>query len=154
MLMFLTVVGIVVLIIRQIIDSQKISSLEDEIQKLWRSIQRLQQKTPEDAVSPIPAPAQEKPTPPPQFPVTPSSPYSERMEPRTDSTSPPPVRPPIPSPAPSRAAAPESKIPAMASIDWERFTGVNLFSWIGGFALFLGTVFFVKYSIDHGLLSP
>jgi hypothetical protein len=31
---------------------------------------------------------------------------------------------------------------------------VNLFSWIGGFALFLGAVFFVKYSIDHGLLSP
>lgn len=154
MLMFLTAVGIAVLIIRQIIDSHKISSLEDEIQKLWRSIQRLQQKTPEDAVSPIPAPAQEKPTPPPQFPVTPSSPYSERVEPRTDSTSPPPVRPPIPSPSPSRAAAPESKIPAMAPIDWEKFTGVNLFSWIGGFALFLGAVFFVKYSIDHGLLSP
>ncbi len=40
------------------------------------------------------------------------------------------------------------------ALDWERFAGVQLFSWIGGFALFLGMVFFVKYSIDHGWISP
>ncbi len=40
------------------------------------------------------------------------------------------------------------------TIDWEQFTGVKLFSWIGGFALFLGAVFFAKYSIEHGLISP
>ena len=47
----------------------------------------------------------------------------------------------------------DDKAPGPA-IDWERFAGIKLFSWIGGFALFLGAGFFVKYSIDHGLLSP
>jgi hypothetical protein len=40
------------------------------------------------------------------------------------------------------------------SIDWEKFMGVQLFAWLGGFALFLGMAFFVKYSIDHNLISP
>jgi len=33
------------------------------------------------------------------------------------------------------------------SVEWEKFMGVKLFAWLGGFALFLGMVFFVKYSI-------
>jgi len=32
--------------------------------------------------------------------------------------------------------------------------GVKLFAWIGGLALFLGVVFFVKYSFDHNLVPP
>ena len=32
--------------------------------------------------------------------------------------------------------------------------GVKLFAWIGGFALFLGVAFFVKYSFDNNLISP
>jgi uncharacterized membrane protein len=40
------------------------------------------------------------------------------------------------------------------SIDWEKFTAGKLMSWIGGFALFLGAIFFAKYSFDHGLISP
>jgi uncharacterized membrane protein len=40
------------------------------------------------------------------------------------------------------------------SFDWENFTGVKLFAWLGGFALFLGAAFFVKYSIEHSLISP
>jgi len=39
-------------------------------------------------------------------------------------------------------------------IDWESFLGVKLFAWLGGFALFLGMAFFVKYSLDHNLISP
>ncbi len=39
-------------------------------------------------------------------------------------------------------------------IDWENFMGVKLFAWLGGFALFLGVAFFVKYSVDHNLISP
>lgn len=42
----------------------------------------------------------------------------------------------------------------MPAIDFENFMGVKLFAWLGGFALFLGMVFFVKYSIDHGWISP
>lgn len=49
----------------------------------------------------------------------------------------------------------EKEFAAPASvIDWEQFAGIKLFAWVGGFALFLGAGFFVKYSIDHGLLSP
>jgi uncharacterized membrane protein len=58
----------------------------------------------------------------------------------------PPSRPPILEPEPSSTKS--------FAIDWDQFTGVKLFSWIGGFALFLGAVFFVKYSIDHGWVSP
>ena len=32
--------------------------------------------------------------------------------------------------------------------------GVKLFAWLGGFALFLCAAFFVKYSIEHDLISP
>ena len=42
----------------------------------------------------------------------------------------------------------------MPTIDWEQFMGVKLFAWVGGFALFLGAAFFVKYSIDHGWITP
>ncbi len=40
------------------------------------------------------------------------------------------------------------------NVDWEQFTGANLFAWIGGIALFIGAGFFVKYSIDRNLIPP
>lgn len=39
-------------------------------------------------------------------------------------------------------------------VNWEQFTGVKLFAWLGGFALFIATGFFVKFSIDRDLISP
>lgn len=54
---------------------------------------------------------------------------------------------------PPPAAAPESAA-AKPLIDWEKFTAAQLFSWIGGFTLFLGIAFGVKYSIDNSLISP
>ena len=32
--------------------------------------------------------------------------------------------------------------------------GVKLFAWVGGLALFLGVVFFVKYAFDRDLIPP
>ncbi len=32
--------------------------------------------------------------------------------------------------------------------------GAKLFAWLGGFALFLGVAFFVKYSFEHNLIPP
>ena len=32
--------------------------------------------------------------------------------------------------------------------------GVKLFAWLGGLALFIGAIFFVKYSIDNNLIPP
>ncbi|MBN1663737.1 MAG: DUF2339 domain-containing protein [Deltaproteobacteria bacterium] len=40
------------------------------------------------------------------------------------------------------------------NVDWEQFTGVKLFAWLGSFALFIGAIFFVKYSIDNNLIPP
>lgn len=40
------------------------------------------------------------------------------------------------------------------NVDWEQFTGVKLFAWMGGIALFIGAIFFVKYSIDNNLIPP
>ena len=39
-------------------------------------------------------------------------------------------------------------------LDWESFVGVKLFSWIAGVFLTIGAVLFLRYSIDHGWLSP
>ena len=44
--------------------------------------------------------------------------------------------------------------PATSVFDWEAFFGVKLFAWIGGFVLFLGIVFLVKYSFDNNLITP
>jgi uncharacterized membrane protein len=55
--------------------------------------------------------------------------------------------------APSAPTVPE--IPAAAApVDWEKFMGVKLFAWLGGFALFLAVAYFVKYSFDHNLIPP
>ncbi len=43
---------------------------------------------------------------------------------------------------------------AKPAIDWEAFLGVKLFAWLGGFVLFLGVVFLVKYSFENNLITP
>lgn len=48
----------------------------------------------------------------------------------------------------------ETTAPPSRKIDWEQFMGAKLFAWIGGFALFLGVAFFVKYSFEHNLIPP
>ncbi|MFZ4764383.1 MAG: DUF2339 domain-containing protein, partial [Roseimicrobium sp.] len=78
------------------------------------------------------------------------------------------VPPPLPVPPP-RAASQEQipaaaiKVPKAAQattppvvkpfVSLEQFMGVKLFAWVGGLALFLGIVFFVKLSIDRGWIS-
>jgi uncharacterized membrane protein len=39
-------------------------------------------------------------------------------------------------------------------VDWEGFVGVKLFSWTAGIFLTLGAIFFLRYSIERGWLSP
>ena len=49
---------------------------------------------------------------------------------------------------------PQVAKPTKPPINWEQFMGAKLFAWIGGFALFLGIAFFVKYSFEHNLIPP
>ena len=48
----------------------------------------------------------------------------------------------------------QTAAPPGRTIDWEQFMGAKMFAWIGGFALFLGVAFFVKYSFEHNLIPP
>src|SRR5213079_622409 len=67
------------------------------------------------------------------------------------------VPPPIPETTPLipvEEVRMEAAAPPARTIDWEQFMGAKMFAWIGGFALFLGVAFFVKYSFEHNLISP
>jgi uncharacterized membrane protein len=59
-----------------------------------------------------------------------------------------------PPPIPQEFLAPKTPHPTKPPINWEQFMGAKLFAWIGGFALFLGIAFFVKYSFEHNLIPP
>src|SRR5436309_261074 len=52
---------------------------------------------------------------------------------------------------------PASSVPQRPSptpFNWESILGVKLFAWIGGLALFLGVVFFVKYAFENNWITP
>jgi uncharacterized membrane protein len=142
-----------------------------EIHKLKRAVRnlvgRVSQLEGPDAGMPVrrPEPAMEK-MPVAEAPVAPapisrSAPepmpevkYSPPPRPAGAPPPPPVAPPPPPSPvhAPPRVPSPPP-IPAKP-FDWEAFFGVKLFAWIGGFVLFLGIVFLVKYSFENNLITP
>jgi hypothetical protein len=51
-------------------------------------------------------------------------------------------------------AVPATPGPSAPKLNWEQFMGVKGFAWAGGFALFLGVAFFIKYSFDNNLVPP
>jgi uncharacterized membrane protein len=61
-----------------------------------------------------------------------------------------------PAPPPLAAHPAASKPPPAPAprISLEQFMGAKLFAWVGGLALFLGVIFFVKLSIERGWISP
>ena len=48
----------------------------------------------------------------------------------------------------------EEEPPLFPGFTLEAFMGVKLFAWLGGLALFLGVVFFIRYSFEHDLITP
>ena len=54
------------------------------------------------------------------------------------------------------SAAVPATVPATSdhAFNWESILGVKLFAWIGGFAFFLGIVFFVKYAFENNWITP
>src|SRR5574340_882077 len=131
-------------------------------------------------VAPAPSAGVTPPPPavPPASPIPPATPVPPAQVTPPASPEPPgkttPAKPVTLPPAPSYAAtrrvdlssaAPEPAAPSgpslmdrweqfKANVDWELFTGVKLFAWLGGLALFIGAGFFVKYSIDRNLIPP
>jgi len=95
-------------------------------------------------------PAAPQPTPAP--PITPSRPQIVAPPP-APALAPPPIMPAAPGATRPSAPMPPPRKP-IPTVNWEQFMGVKLFAWIGGLALFLGVVFFVKYSFEHNLIPP
>jgi uncharacterized membrane protein len=60
--------------------------------------------------------------------------------------------PPAPAPIPKPREVPKTS--PSSPLNWESILGVKLFAWVGGLALFLGVVFFVKYAFENNLITP
>ena len=93
-----------------------------------------------------------------ETPVIPAPPAAAAPPP---SNLPPPMKPPL-APSPPPLAAVAAKTPpslpqapaAPPALNFEQFMGAKLFAWIGGLALFLGILFFVKYAFERNLIPP
>ncbi|MEY2538246.1 MAG: hypothetical protein QOG67_1986 [Verrucomicrobiota bacterium] len=82
---------------------------------------------------------------------------SPQVAPKSSSAA---IPPPLPDFAKLSAVPPPPPVPAATRarstppINWESVLGVKLFAWIGGLALFLGVVFWVKYAFENNLITP
>ena len=128
----------------------QLQQLKSSVRSLVRRVGELESRPGGFAASSAPAPVTEamptraaSPIVPPPLPTQPAipAPVPPKMTPLKPSMPKPPT--PLPPPPPPRPP-----------IDWEAFFGVKLFAWIGGFVLFLGIVFLVKYSFENNLITP
>jgi uncharacterized membrane protein len=82
-------------------------------------------------------------------------------------TEPAPAKSAVPPPLPAYVTQPRASTPKGAasmpaavpagphpSFNWESILGVKLFAWVGGLALFLGVVFFIKYAFENNWITP
>src|SRR4051812_27261246 len=100
------------------------------------------------APAPVPSVvrAPEPPPPPPLAPPKAAPP--PEPPPRLTPPPPPPPRPQ----APAWTAPPPP--PPRKPFDWESLVGVKLFSWIAGILFALTVITFLRYSVEHGWLTP
>ncbi|RBP43842.1 putative membrane protein DUF2339 [Roseimicrobium gellanilyticum] len=99
--------------------------------------------------------AQPPPLPPPSILAAAKVAEPAKMAPPLPAMPPVPITPPPlvgkVSAAPSRPSTPATAKPSAGTL--EQFMGVKLFAWVGGLALFLGIVFFIKLSLEKGWIS-
>ena len=144
--MFLLVIAVVGLIFWLIATQEKIASLRWRVERLEK---RLEQHAP--SVKPaLNAPEKAAPAPSPVMPAQ-SVPHATAPQaaapviaaPQTCAAAV--AQVPQPAPKPNAAEGAPAETP---------FSPVKLLSWVGGFAFLLAAIFGVKYSLDHGFLSP
>jgi type II secretory pathway pseudopilin PulG len=132
------------LVVRAVSAKNRIQELSHRLRALESEIARLKRE--KESAKPVESdsalPAQPEALTP--APVTPAGPVV------TPPPSFPPTRP-VTTRSPPAFEPPPRAIP---EINWEQFVGVKGFAWVGGLALFLGVVFFVKYSFDNNLVPP
>lgn len=140
------------------VHAKKIRALQSTIDRLTQRITTLELQA-----RPQPPPSAPQPATAPLHPAVTAAPPQPSAAPPSGAATAPPhtsaasVPPPLPPPLPAAAATtapPRPRKPAVPAIDWEAFMGVKLSAWVGGFALFLGVVFLVKYSFDNNLITP
>src|SRR5262245_17919112 len=161
------------LIVRAIDAQKKLEELASRLALLERKLHDFRQQSaprmaeetapisaPKQRPEPAPVPAKPVPVPPPlvaEPAVLPSAiPTLPTPAPPVEVVSPA-APPPIPKPsqpAPAPLIPKLAPMPQFLSPNWEQFMGVKMFAWIGGLALFLGVVFFVKYSFERNWISP
>ncbi len=130
-------------------ERNRVEEISNRLDQLEQEVLRLKQGTPAPAREPAPQP--KIITPPPV--VLP--PPTVAPQPAILPGLPPAVATPTPVSAPPMpAAVPPRPTPTKSAINWEQFMGVKGFAWVGGFALFLGVTFFIKYAFDNNLISP
>lgn len=123
-------------------DAERVALLEWEVKSLREDVRKI--SAPSRPVTPITSPAvdaQTQAAPPVAF----APPVIHPSKQTTDAAAP---------AAPPGAAASMREGAEKPPVDWENFVGVKLFSWIAGVFLTIGAVLFLRYSIDHGWLSP
>lgn len=161
--MFLLVIAVAGLIFWLIATQEKIASLRWRVERLEK---RLEQQAPSvkpavnapaapvmpaPAIQAAPAPAPsslapEKAAPAPAAPVLSAQPVQPASAPQTCAAAVAQAPKPLPPASKPNAAG---NAPAATP-----FSPVKLLSWVGGFAFLLAAIFGVKYSLDHGFLSP
>jgi uncharacterized membrane protein len=140
----------------------RLRELGETVQRIQAHLLRIERQLPPAQPSPTPSPAvatpiSAPPPPPPQSPPPPPppapSPTSVQLPPALPPP-PPAAEPTYPNTGYTTPAPAPSLSPKPATFNWEQFLGVKLFAWLGGFALFLGAVLFIKLSIEEGWISP
>src|SRR3954453_12154 len=100
------------------------------------------------APAPVPSVVRAPEPPPPPTTVPPKAAPPPEPPPRPTPPPPPPPRPQ----APAWTAPPPP--PPRKPFDWESLVGVKLFSWIAGILFALTVIPFLRYSVEHGWLTP
>jgi uncharacterized membrane protein len=145
-------------LVRSLRMQRELAELRAELDRLERRVSALGAR-PSPAVAPQPAVAPPpKPAPPPPEAVAPPPP--PRPAPEPPKAPPRPVEPAAavprrpPEPPPPAPPRPPPAAPESPAFDWESLLGVRGAAWLGGVALVVAAIFFAKWAIDRGLITP